>query len=183
MAVRGAGTLGLSEFLAVLEERLDRLPPGELRAVLLAHAQRLPARERQAFLGIFPAGPDAVARQGRAPDADHACHDLLADIDSFAAQVSDGEYFEGWGWDDDLQDERAWEDESWVEEMDDLFARAADVFLAGNMPGTREVYGRLLEVFSLDEEVGKFSGPSAAAESAFRLLPDDVPKLPGRRPG
>jgi hypothetical protein len=33
MAVRGAGTLGLSEFLAVLEERLDRLPPGELRAV------------------------------------------------------------------------------------------------------------------------------------------------------
>lgn len=164
MAVRGAGTLGLSEFLALLEERLDRLPPGELRAVLLAHAQRLPTRDRQAFLGIFPAGPDAVARQRRAPDADHACRDLLADIDSFAAQLSDGEYFEGWGWDDDLQDERAWGNESWVEEMDDLFARAADVFLAGNMTGARDVYGRLLEVFSLDEEVGTFSGPSAATE-------------------
>jgi hypothetical protein len=56
MAVRGAGTLGLSEFLAVLEERLDRLPPGELRAVLLAHAQRLPARERQAFLRVTDSG-------------------------------------------------------------------------------------------------------------------------------
>jgi hypothetical protein len=70
MAIHSGRTLALSEFLAALEERLERLAPGELCAVLLAHAQRLPARDRQAFLGIFPGGPDAAARPARARDAD-----------------------------------------------------------------------------------------------------------------
>jgi hypothetical protein len=164
MAIHSARTLALSEFLTALEERLERLAPGELRAVLLAHAQRLPARERQAFLGIFPDGPDAAARPARAQDAGHPDPALLADIEAFARQVRDGVYFQGWGWDDDLQEERAWGDESWAEEMDDLFARAADVFLAGDLPGAQEAYGKLLDTFGLDEEVGTFSGPEAAAD-------------------
>jgi hypothetical protein len=164
MAIHSARTLALSDFLAAMEERLERLAPGQLRAVLLAHAQRLPARDREAFLGIFPGGPDSAASPARAPDQDGADPHLLADISAFCEQVRSGVYFQGWGWDDNLQDERSWGDESWVEEMDDLFARAAEVFLAGNMAGALDAYGRLLDALGLDEEVGTFSGPSAAAD-------------------
>jgi hypothetical protein len=159
-----AGVLSLGEFLAALEDRLRALTADELRAVLLGHAERIPARERVTFLGIFAADPSAVAGLRCSPNADHADTNLLSDMDAFAGQLRSGAYFEGWGWDDDLHEERAWGDESWVEEMDDLFARAAEVFLGGDMRTARDAYGRLLDAFGLDEEVGTFCGPSAASD-------------------
>ena len=51
-------------------------------------------------------------------------------------------------------------DESWVGAMDDLFAAAADAFLAGDLALARDAYGRLLGAFDLDQEVGTFCGPS-----------------------
>jgi hypothetical protein len=160
----GPDVLSLGEFLASLEDRLRALTADELQALLLGHAERLPAQERNAFLAIFAAKPSAVGGPNCLPNAGHADTDLLADIDSFAGQVRSGAYFEGWGWDDDLHEERAWGDESWVDQMDDLFARAAEVFLAGDMHTAQDAYARLLDAFGLDEEVGTFCGPGAASE-------------------
>src|SRR6266508_3688974 len=125
---------GLGGFLAVLEQRLAALPVDDLRAILVAHAERLPVRDREAFLAIFPA-PSATVSQVPGP-CQVDCPDgtrLLADIDAFVDRVRSGVFFEGWGWDDDLHEERAWGDESWVGEMDDLFAVAAEAFLAGDL--------------------------------------------------
>jgi hypothetical protein len=98
------GPQGLKEFLTVLEARLAALPVEQLRAVLIEHAERLPARDRATFLAVFPATTAAPGGSGlAAPDADA----LLADIDAFVEQVRSGAYFEGWGWDDDLHEERA----------------------------------------------------------------------------
>src|SRR6266508_5867764 len=57
---------GLGGFLAVLEQRLAALPVDDLRAILVAHAERLPVRDREAFLAIFPA-PSATVSQVPGP--------------------------------------------------------------------------------------------------------------------
>jgi hypothetical protein len=155
------GPQGLKEFLTVLEARLAAMPVAQLRAVLIEHAERLPARDRATFLAIFPATAAAPGGSGlAAPDSDA----LLADIDAFVEQVRSGAYFEGWGWDDDLHEERAWGDESWAGEMDDLFASAADAFLAGDMDLASNAYGQLLDAFRLDEEAGTFCGPGSPSD-------------------
>jgi len=67
---------------------------GQLRAVLIGHAERLAARDRATFLAIFPATAVAPGGSGlAAPDADA----LLAGIDAFVERVRSGAYFEGWG--------------------------------------------------------------------------------------
>jgi uncharacterized protein (TIGR03083 family) len=165
---------GLGEFLAVLEQRLAALPVEDLRAALVAHAERLPVRDREAFLAIFPA-PSAISQvpgPHAVPSLDGAR--LLADIDAFVDRVRSGAFFEGWGWDDDLREERAWGDESWVGEMDDLFAAAADAFLAGDLALARDAYGRLLGAFDLDQEVGTFCGPSSPSDMVTTDVPEAV---------
>ncbi len=164
---------GLGEFLAVLEQRLAAIPVEDLRAALVAHAERLPAGNREAFLAIFPAhAPGTRASQVPGPRL-AACPDgprLLADIDAFVDRVRSGTFFEGWGWDDELHEERAWGDESWVGGMDDLFAAAADAFLAGDLALAKDAYGRLLGAFDLDQEVGTFCG----SENASDMVATDV---------
>jgi hypothetical protein len=99
---------------------------------------------------------------------------LLADIDAFVDRVRSGAFFEDWGWDDDLHEERAWGDESWVGEMDDLFAVAADAFLAGDHALARDAYGRLLDAFDLGQEVGTFCGPSSPSDMVATDVPEAV---------
>jgi hypothetical protein len=168
---------GLGEFLAVLEQRLAALPVEDLRAALVAHAERLPAGNREAFLAIFPApGTRASQVPGPRPAARPDGTRLLADIDAFIDRVRSGAFFEGWGWDDELHEERAWGDESWVAKMDDLFATAADAFLAGDLALAKDAYGRLLGAFDLDQEVGTFCG----SESASDMVATDVPEAAAR---
>lgn len=169
---------GLGEFLAALEQRLAALPADELRAALVVHAERLSPENREEFLAIFPVpsasvshvpGPRAAGR----PDG----AGVLADIDAFIERVRSGVFFQGWGWDDDLYQERAWGDESWVDEMDDLFAAAADAFLAGDLALAKDAYGRLLGAFDLDQEVGTFCGPSSPSDMVATDVPEAVARF------
>jgi tetratricopeptide (TPR) repeat protein len=118
-----------------------------LRALLVAHAERLRARERERFLDMF-AEPPALVAETPGPG-----EPLLAEIEAFAARLRSGAYLEGWGWDDELRDERAFGDESWADEMDGLFRGAADCFVAGRLELARDAYGRLLSLLA-DEEAG-----------------------------
>lgn len=89
---------------------------------------------------------------------------LLSEIDDFVKRIEDGKYSHGWGWDDEIHDEREWGDESWVDEMDELFARTDDVFLSGNMEFACQAYGKLLKAFHMGEETGHFPGQLASTE-------------------
>jgi hypothetical protein len=61
------------------------------------------------FLAVFDAG--------RSGDAEPGDDSLLPDVADLVERLREGEYFDAWGWDDELHEERAWGDESWVEEM------------------------------------------------------------------
>jgi hypothetical protein len=141
-------------------------------AVLTSSASR---GDREAFLAIFHAGSAGVSQvPGPRPVSCPDGAGLLADIDAFVERVRSGVFFHGWGWDDDLRQERAWGDESWAGEMDDLFAAAADAFLVGDLAVARDAYGRLLGAFSLDEEVGSFCGPSSPSDMVATDVPEAV---------
>ncbi len=163
-------TFGLGPFLDELDRRLSALGSEEVRQVLLDHAEGLPASQRAAFLEIFrSAERNASTRRAAAeppakvvPDEDAEA--LLADIDAFAESVREGTYFEGWGWDHELHEERAFGDESWVSEMDSLFEAAGAAFVDGDLELARDAYAKLLEAFSLDEEVGTFCGDRSATQ-------------------
>lgn len=165
MRTGDARSIGLGPFLRVLQARLQALQPEAIRAALLFHAERLSAREREAFLAIFPEAtsgrsPGEAPALGSEPSGDL----LLADIDRFVEAIRRGAYYDGWGWDDDIHEERAYGDESWVEEMDDLLAAAGGAFLDGDLALAREAYRRLLHAFLLEEDGATFSGPRPADE-------------------
>jgi len=163
------GRLGLAPFLAELEARLLALSPDELRARLLADAERLPPGERTAFLALF--GDEQPAE--RALEGKEA---LLADIAGFVEDLRSGAYVEGWGWDPDLHEERAFGDESWVGELDALFHAAGDAFLADGLELAREAYGRLLRALLLEGDGLFFCGPEPAEE----MLDTDVAEAKAR---
>lgn len=151
-------TLALGPFLAALEERLARLDRRELEGLLLSHAEALPSGQRAGFLAVF----DQPEANGPTAGDSGVAASLLDDIDGLVAEVAAGTYFEGWGWDGELREERAFGDESWVWEMDSLFAAAGDAFVAGDLELARDAYGRLLHAFELDSDVGTFCGPVPA---------------------
>ncbi|MGH8903985.1 MAG: hypothetical protein ACRDYA_20485, partial [Egibacteraceae bacterium] len=146
---------GLGPFLDQLEARLEELSASQLRSTLLAHAVRLPAAERMAFLAVFES-PSIRDDPGDAT--------LLDDVDAFLADVADGAYVEGWGYDPDYRDHRAFGDEAWTVEMGHLFDRAGLAFLAGDAVQAREAYRRLLEALGAEYDEGGFPGAGTPEE-------------------
>ncbi len=171
-AYGGAEALDLGDFLAQLDQRLDALSGEELRRTIVAYAERLPAREREAFLTVFASGPEVSVAGSLHPEIDP---DLLPDIDAFVEQVHGGAFRDDTEWYDE-DDDSSWADDSWVEEIDQLFADAGEVFLAGDLARAAEAYGRLLGTFlaGLDAAmVGTDVGEAAAR--CLRALYETAP--------
>jgi hypothetical protein len=165
---QASAKLPLGEFLAALSQRWQGLSREELLALLVAHAERLPVRDRQAFLEIFP-GPETEPT-GRVTSARAS---LLGDIEAFAGRVSAGEYADDEGY---YRDRYGWADEeaaAWVPEADTLLAAIGDVFVVGDLDTAREAYEALLALF----------GPSADDAwqlELWRLEDTDVPEALAR---
>lgn len=162
----------LHKFLTDLHRQLEQMSPEVIRQALFNHAERLAASERGSFLNSFsvgqPSEPDIVNEmadnQQPVPDLSWPIeHDqLLEEIDDFVERVESGAYFQGFGWDGEIHDERSFGDESWVDEMEDYFAAANDTFHSGRLGLARAIYGKLFDALELDEEVGTFCGSEPA---------------------
>lgn len=100
----------LGPFLRQLSVRLEALEQGELRRLVLVYAERLNSGERDAFLARFPPAGETAEAEARQSTGST----LLQDVDQFVERLSSGEYVDGWGWDPDIYDERAFGDESWA---------------------------------------------------------------------
>ncbi len=157
--------LGLGPFLESLERRLDELPAEQLRRVLLEHAARLPSEERAGFLQVFDT-----------PRTGHDDPDLLNDVESFVADIAEGTYAEGYGFDSDEGEYRPFGDESWTIEMDDLLDRAAAAFLAGDATLARDAYRALLESIGRDDAESGFPGAGTPEE----LISSDIGEAKAR---
>lgn len=128
------------EFMDQVQAKLESLEEKDLRAMIMDWAAQTRAAERPLFLAKL------VVPKSQVP-AEVDTADLLAEIRSFGQRVQDGDYSAGWGWDDDLQEERELGDESWSDEVDDFFDElqqlAADGHFAEAAQGYRELFAAL----------------------------------------
>ena len=83
---------------------------------------------------------------------------LMDEIEAFAQRVEDGEYCDGWGWDDAIHEERDWGDESWAEEIDEFFLQARGSLMQGEYKLAEEVYRRLFDILEMGQEPGHLPG-------------------------
>lgn len=153
----------LQRFLATLDRRLAEMTARDIRATIRSHAQSLPSDQRRAFLDIFTQTPPSED----GPEVSWPVEDdpLLDEIDELVERIAGGSYFEDFGWDDDIHEQRSLGDDSWIWEMDGLFDDAQAAFLAGDPGLARAAYERLLRAFELDQDVGTFCGSSPALEA------------------
>lgn len=148
----------LSPFIKRVEAILSELSHGELKRRLLSHARELPASRREAFFELLESRPE---------DRTQATN-LLSEIETFVKELESGAYFEGWGWDRDLEEERAFGDDSWAPTMDGLFAEAAKTFLAGEWSVAAPAYGRLLASLDLEEAFSGSEYPEEMLDTDLR---------------
>mgnify|MGYP003376498978 CR=1 FL=1 len=145
MAARGhTDGPALGEFLSELRSRWEPLSREDLVAVLGSHAERLPVRDRQAFLDVFPGRAAPLGGAVRTSGVQ-----VLARIDAFAARVAAGEYADDEGY---YHDRYGWVDEeaaTWAPEAAELFAAVGELFVAGDLVAARAAYERLLVPFGL----------------------------------
>jgi len=146
--------LYLKEFIEKLKLRLDGYSFDELKRIILEHAEYLPPADRQSFLDIFIPLKEPPIRKTIKTDKDI----LIREIEEFGRRARDCEFTSGWGWDHDYGDERAWGDDSWAPEIDDLFQRVDDFYEAGDYQFARRAYKLLLDIFHTGIEEGQFSG-------------------------
>ncbi|UCG11731.1 MAG: hypothetical protein JSU72_14535 [Deltaproteobacteria bacterium] len=146
--------LSLKKFITELSSRLEKLPYDELRAIILHHAETLSPVEREPFLDIFKGSERRREQKPVRTEADY----LLKEIDVFGKWVENYEYTDGWGWDHELRDERAWGDENWVYEVDGLFEEIDKLYEAGDYSLARKAYEQLLGVYHGAVEDGQLAG-------------------------
>ena len=141
--------LSYKEFMEKVRSRLKDLSAEELRELILVWADEEHPSNRQEFLGKL------IAPKGKQEDSEDT---LIEEIEAFAQRVIDGEYCEGWGWDDEIYDERDFGDESWAEEMDEFFLRARNLMLQEDYSRAEEAYRKLFDVLEMAEEPGHLPG-------------------------
>ncbi|MBI3972319.1 MAG: hypothetical protein HY332_13620 [Chloroflexi bacterium] len=140
---------------------------------IAAQLRHFTLEEVIALVGDFLAGLDEAQRArfrelvGRGPrplvaetmGLDDA-GDLLAAIQELHDDLANDKYVEyGAGYDPEYGDYRGFGDDSWIEEMDDLFGAATSLFRAGRFQAAAEAYLALFHVFDLGEDGYHFTRP------------------------
>jgi len=150
--------LTLKEFISELNARLEKFGHGELKEILRDQAMNLSPRERGGFLDRFvlPEKTKGGKKSKKRTMTDGEF--LLREIEAFGERAANYEYTNGWGWDDEYGEERAWGDDSWVADIDSLFERINDFYEAGDYALARKAYDKLFEIYLGGSEEARFSG-------------------------
>ena len=150
-------TLTLKEFIAALKARLEKYNHEEIKEIILAQGMAMSPRERIQILDGFVL-PEKKERKKKGRKTEEDDNFLLTDIEAFGKRVDKYEFTTGWGWDDEYREERAWGDDSWVSEVDDLFDRIQEFYEAGKYEIARKAFESLLEIYRGGMEEGRLSG-------------------------
>jgi len=124
--------LSYKEFMEEVRMRLRNLSTEDFQNLILNWASEEHPSRRQEFL-------DKLIPTKQKKEVISNVDTLMDKIEAFAQRVEDGEYCDGWGWDDSIHAERDWGDESWAEEMDKFFLQARSLLLQGKNKLAEEV--------------------------------------------
>jgi hypothetical protein len=143
--------LSYKEFMEESRQRLSKLSAEELRMLILNWASEEHPSKRADFLNeIIPLKKKKAAAIN--------VKTLMDKVNAFSKKVDEGAYCDGWGWDDAINEERDWGDESWVQEMDAFFLQARSLLLQGEYETAEKVYRKLFETLEMGREPGHLPG-------------------------
>lgn len=140
--------LSYKEFMDRLKAHLETFSLEDYKNLIIDMAGKEPPSKRREFLERLTPQKEVIDK----------VEELLDEIEQFAQRVEEGEYCDGWGWDDDIHDERDWGDESWALEMDAYFLQARTLILQGEYKFAKNAYAMLFDTLALGEEPGHLPG-------------------------
>jgi hypothetical protein len=148
---RDMAVLSYKEFMEEVRMRLKNFATEDFCNLILDWASKEHPSKRQEFL-------DKLVLPKHKKEVISNLETLMDEIEAFAQRVEDGEYCDGWGWDDAIHEERDWGDESWAEEMDEFFLQARSLLLQGKYKLAEEAYRRLFDILEMGQEPGHLPG-------------------------
>ncbi|MEW6623478.1 MAG: hypothetical protein AB1420_10195 [Bacillota bacterium] len=143
--------LSYKKFMEEVKVRLDTFSNEDFRNLILSWADEKHPSQRQEFL-------DELTPPRQKKEIIFNVETLMGKIEAFAQRVLNGEYCDGWGWDDAIHEERDWGDESWAEEMDEFFLQARSLLLQGKYKLAEEAYTRLFGILEMGQDPGHLPG-------------------------
>ena len=151
----------MSDLLQKINARLQHYNRDELLALIWDFLSSRDEDDLAEFLDLMrqksrPAAPEPLELQ----DAD----DLLGSIEELHDAIANDEYVEyGSGYDPDYGEYRGFGDDSWIDEMDSLFAATTSLYRAGNYQTAAAAYMALFDIFGLSEDGFHFTRPDPPA--------------------
>lgn len=143
--------LSYKEFMEEVRVRLGTFSNKDFRNLILGWASEEQPSKRQEFL-------DKITPPGQKQEVISDAETLMDGIEAFAQRVENGKYCDGWGWDEDIHEERDWGDESWAEEMDEFFLQARSLLLQGKYKLAEKAYTSLFGILEMGQEPGHLPG-------------------------
>lgn len=164
-------------FFDSLGQRLQQMPPEQLRASVLRYAQGLHSPQRDRFLTSLIVD-DETERVHDPTDLTWPIESdpLLTEIDNFVARLESADYVDDGDWGDDPYDDWSEGHDSWVWEFNGFFTQADEAFLAGRLGLARAAYQRLFDAFSRTEDIETSWG----YEPAVAMLDTDLAEAQAR---
>jgi hypothetical protein len=147
----------MSNLLDNITAQLRHFTHEEIVALVGDFLAGLDEKQQIRFLNMVAQGPrPLVAEAMGLGDAT----DLLDEIEALREAIADDVYVEyGAGYDPDYGEYRGFGDDSWIDEMDDLFAAATSFFRAGQFNAAVDAYIALFDIFHLSQDGFHFTHP------------------------
>ena len=153
--------MSMDSLLDSIAAQLRHFTHEEIVALVRDFLTELDERQQIRFLNLVAQGPrPLVAEAMGLEDAE----DLLDEIQFLHDAIANDVYVEyGAGYDPEYGEYRGFGDDSWIGEMDDLFAAATSFFRAGQFKAAADAYIALFGIFDLNQDGFHFTRPDPAA--------------------
>lgn len=151
----------MSDLLQKINARLQHYHRDELMALIWDFLSDRDEDDLAEFLDLMrqksrPAAPESMELE----DAD----DLLSSIQELHDAIANDEYVQyGSGYDPDYGEYRGFGDDSWIDEMDSLFAATTSLYRDGDYRTAAAAYMALFAIFGLSEDGFHFTRPDPPA--------------------
>jgi hypothetical protein len=142
----------------------------EIVALLRDFLAGLDEQQQIRFLNLVAQGPRPLVAEAMGLDD---AKDLLDAIEALHDAIANDDYVEyGAGYDPEYKEYRGFGDDSWIDEMDDLFTAATSFFRAGQFEAAADAYLALFHIFDLGQDGFHFTRPDPVV-----ALRTDVDKM------
>jgi tetratricopeptide (TPR) repeat protein len=147
----------MNDLLNYIAAQLRHFTHEEIVALVGDFLSELDEKQQRRFLSLVARGPRPLVTEAIGMDD---AGDLLDEIQALREAIADDQYVEyGVGYDPKYGTHRGFGDDSWIDEMDELFAAATSFFHDGRFQAAADAYRALFHIFDLGQDGFHFTRP------------------------